>query len=65
MYNNGKTSLLQLRTVAVRLKKRVSELTMQQTQLETEKKKLLTDKSDLQVKVAQLSAHAKNLQVSV
>jgi uncharacterized protein (DUF3084 family) len=63
--NNGKTSLLQLRTVAVRLKKRVSELTVQQTQLETEKKKLVSDKSELQAKVAQLSAHAKNLQVSV
>jgi hypothetical protein len=38
---------------------------MQQTQQETEKKKLATDKADLQAKVAQLSAHAKNLQVSV
>jgi hypothetical protein len=38
---------------------------MQQTQLETEKKTLATDKADLQTKVAQLSAHARNLQVSV
>jgi uncharacterized protein (DUF3084 family) len=43
----------------------VSELTVQQTQLETEKKKLATDKADLQAKVAQLSSHARNLQVSV
>jgi uncharacterized protein YlxW (UPF0749 family) len=63
--SNGKICLLQLRTIAVRLKKRVSELTMQQTQLDTEKKKLSTDKAELQAKVAQLSAHAKNLQVSV
>ncbi|PNF29357.1 hypothetical protein B7P43_G07815 [Cryptotermes secundus] len=51
-----------LRAVAVRLKKRVSELTAQQTHLEMEKKKLVSDKSELQAKVAQLSAHAKNLQ---
>ncbi|XP_069676250.1 GRIP and coiled-coil domain-containing protein 2-like isoform X5 [Periplaneta americana] len=51
-----------LRTVAVRLKKRVSELTVQQTQLENDKKKLASDKADLQAKVTQLSAHAKNLQ---
>lgn len=38
---------------------------MQQTQLDTEKKKLSTDKAELQAKVTQLSAHAKNLQVSV
>jgi uncharacterized protein (DUF3084 family) len=65
VYNIDKTCLLQLRTVAVRLKKRVSELMMQQTQLEADKKKLATDKADLQAKVTQLSAHAKNLQVSV
>jgi len=38
---------------------------MQQTQLDTEKKKLSTDKAELQAKVTQLSAHAKNLQVCV
>ncbi|PSN47728.1 hypothetical protein C0J52_04605 [Blattella germanica] len=51
-----------LRTVAVRLKKKVSELTTQQTQLETDKKKLSAEKSDLQAKITQLSSHAKNLQ---
>lgn len=51
-----------LRTVAVRLKKRVAELTAHLTQLEAERNKLLTDKQELQACVTQMSAQAKNLQ---
>ncbi|XP_046989493.1 GRIP and coiled-coil domain-containing protein 2 [Schistocerca americana] len=51
-----------LRTVAVRLKKRVAELTAHLTQLEAERNKLLTDKQELQACVTQMSAQAKHLQ---
>lgn len=48
-----------LRVVAVKLKKRVNDLT--QT-LESERSKMVTEKSDLQAKVAQLASHGKTVQ---
>lgn len=52
--------IFQLRVVAVKLKKRVTELT--QT-LEMERNKMATEKSDLQAKLTQLASNAKTVQV--
>lgn len=52
--------IFQLRVVAVKLKKRVTELT--QT-LEMERNKMATEKSDLQAKLTQLASNPKTVQV--
>lgn len=51
-----------LRTVAVRLKKRVAELQNQFTACDAERRQLLAERSDLTAHLSQASSHAKNLQ---
>lgn len=53
----------QLRGLAVKLKKKVSDLTDQNKSLETDNQKLNNEKDELQNKILRMSDSAKKLQV--
>nr|CAD7196277.1 unnamed protein product [Timema douglasi] len=53
-----------LRTLAVKLKKKVGDLTVQLGQGETEKKKMIAERSELVAKISLMSDQAKSLQKS-